>query len=182
MYQQSEIESVARLMADAAIQHIDTMQPRIFLMGPDMGTNDPAADLRRELKQRCESLGLTIVAEHPQVDEAGKEGLGELFDLTRWELRIASDSEVVVIIPASPGSFAELGLFSMRSKICPKMLVLFHTDFENDDSYLQQGPKKAAQTRHAKIVFIDYSDFDEAWAKVSSFIQLAKAKMADDLL
>jgi hypothetical protein len=178
----TEIEKIAKEMLDASMEHIDSIKPSVFLMGPDMAKDTPGAKLRREIRKRCDEIGLPITAEHPKVEETGKTGMGELYDLTRWELRIASRSDVVIILPDSPGSFAEFGLFSMRKRICPRMLIIFHKDYEDDDSYLQQGPRKAAERRHATVVFVAYSDVEEAWLNVSSYINETKASMADDMM
>lgn len=175
-----EIEKVAKLIAEDATADIESMKPKVFIMGPNIKDKQkPGSILRRKLAQRCWNEGLPITTEHPALEAGGSSGLGEGFDLTTWELYVAKNSELIIIIPDSPGSFAELGLFSTRQKTCPRTIILFDKQHKGKrKSFIFRGPRKAAKRRGAKIHFVDYTNIDNIWEKVTSYIKLAKEVMA----
>ncbi len=181
MDREIEIGTFAKDTLDFAQEYIDSMRPCVLLLGPDMDGDGPSAKLRRELSQLCWELGTTILTEHDEIEKAGKKITGGARNLARWEILVAQKSHLVIIIPDSPGSFAELGTFSQIDKICSKMLVLFDKQYKKDKSYLQRGSRKAAEERRAAVLFVDYSEVDKVWQKVSSYIKTEKGKMADKL-
>jgi hypothetical protein len=77
-------------------------------------------------------------------------------------------------IPDSPGSFAELGLFSLSDDICPKLLIIFDSHYHGDNSYLQRGPKICAENRRAMIEYLDYTNIENVWSVVESHINVVK--------
>lgn len=181
MDRESEIRKFAKATRDYAIEYVHSMRPHILLMGPDMGGDKTGAKLRKELGKRCWELGTTILTEHDDIEQAGKKITGGIHNLTRWEIMVASRSHLVIIIPDSPGSFAELGALAQIGDICSKMLVIFDKQYEKDDSYIQRGPRRAAEERRAVTLFIDYSRFDKVWEVVQHYIMIEKAKMAEKL-
>lgn len=181
MGREDRIRNFAKVTLDFATEYINSMRPDILLMGPDMDGVAIGAILRKELSKRCWELGTTILTEHKDIEEAGKKITGGIRNLTTWEIMVARRSHLVIIIPDSPGSFAELGALALIDKICSKMLVLFNKQYEKDDSYIQRGPRKAAEDRRAVIQFVDYSKFDKVWKVVSHYIMIEKSKMAEKL-
>gem|GEM_PF-3689704 len=62
-------------------------------------------------------------------------------DLSVIEETIASTVDSLLMFPESPGSFAELGLFSANTNICQKMLVAVAHEYQGD-SFIILGPIK----------------------------------------
>ena len=60
-------------------------------------------------------------------------------NLTEFETLIAEISDCVIIIPESPGSYAELGCFSVSTEIRRKILVVAKNEFQ-DESFINNGP------------------------------------------
>ncbi|WP_407439883.1 retron St85 family effector protein [Lelliottia sp.] len=60
--------------------------------------------------------------------------------LLHLEEQLAQAVDLIVLIPESPGSFAELGAFSMREDLAQKTLVLRQSKFKSDKSFINHGP------------------------------------------
>lgn len=174
----TDIRKVAKRTEEEVKMSIEAEKPEILLMGPKLDSTSQGARLRRELAQLCSNCGLTVTLEHPAMEKAGAHSLGKSYNLTHWELWVAKRSQVLIIIPDSPGSFAELGLFSMQPGACRKMIVLFSKEHRGTESYIQRGPRRSAKKLGAAVPFVDYGRVDKAWKKVSSYIQGVKEEMA----
>jgi hypothetical protein len=171
-------EIAAKLHA-ATQKAIDQQKPTVLLLGPTLGTKSDGSILRKELKERIWGIGVTVLAEHDDMKKVARKSLKSVNNLARLELHIAKIVDLVVIIPDSPGSFAELGMFAIQRPFCHKMVMLLRKEFKKDKSYIQLGPRKYAEELRAEPVFIDYKDIDSAWKILKSFVYRAKAEMAD---
>ena len=179
MNRDTAIAKFAKDASDFARDYINAMKPHILLLGPDTNGIGEGARLRKELSKRCWALATTVFTEHSEIEKAARKHTSTASNLTRWEILVAKRSQVIIIIPDSPGSFAELGAFAQLRDICPRMLILFDKQYKKDGSYIQRGPKKAAEERRAVIWFVDYSEIDKIWKKVSNFIMMEKGRMAE---
>jgi hypothetical protein len=61
-------------------------------------------------------------------------------DLVSFERHLAELSSVIVLILESPGSIAELGLFSVVEEFQKKLLVFIETDHYKTSSFIKLGP------------------------------------------
>jgi len=174
-----EMRKIASRLHIETQKAIGQQKPTVLLLGPTMSANNDGSVLRKELQKRIWSIGVTVLAEHDEMKKVARKSLRSVNNLSRLEIYIAKIVDLVVIIPDSPGSFAELGMFAVRKSVCHKMVILFRKKFKGDKSYIQLGPRKYAEGMRAKPVFIDYADIDNAWKKVAVFINNVKAEMAD---
>ncbi len=140
----------------------------------------PSVRLRREILRRCRGVGIAtgIRPEEPALIEAAKDLFGDNYDLCKYEYRLVKRSDFIVILPDSPGSFAEFGLFSSYKSICEKSLILFDRRHQDDDSYIMHGPLIVSEGFNSTVRFVDYGDVDEGWNEVVKF---AEAKRADKI-
>ncbi|GAG09872.1 unnamed protein product, partial [marine sediment metagenome] len=79
------------------------------------------------------------------------------------------------IIPDSPGSFAEFGLFALEPNICAKSVVLLDKSEKKINTFLRQGPAKAYGIRKATVMRVDYGEREEVWNRVEKELQRHKA-------
>lgn len=84
----------------------------------------------------------------------------------------SNDTDAIIMLPSSPGSFMEFGAFSNIRPICEKMIVIVDQEYESATNYMNSGPIKAAKTNHAEVHFIDYTDFDRCWHFVKRFVEV----------
>lgn len=69
-------------------------------------------------------------------------------DLSIIESTIAQTVDSLLLFPESPGSFAELGLFSANEEVSQKMLVAVQHEYQGD-SFIILGPVKQINARSA---------------------------------
>lgn len=155
----------------------------VLVLGPDPRNRDlDAARLRKEIVKRCQASGTSVMAEHKELIEVARKMLGSGHNLCTYEVALAKVCDLIVLLPASPGSFAEAGLFAMRKEACAKSLVLFDREYSNDESYLMLGPARSFEFRRAKVEYVDYTKVDEVWKLVEAAIEQVKATKVDDEL
>ncbi|EAT0463957.1 UDP-3-O-(3-hydroxymyristoyl)glucosamine N-acyltransferase, partial [Salmonella enterica] len=79
--------------------------------------------------------------------------------LLSLEQQLAEAVDLIILIPESPGSFAELGAFSTRKELAEKMLVLRQKKYKADKSFINHGPIRLVRSAKGKILDIPH-DFD----------------------
>lgn len=170
------------------------LQYKVFLAGPYIettgkrpgrGEKNKAKRLRHALYHRLSEFGWVVtLGEYTKLVDAAKPLLGARNNAASAELLHAKQStDAIVMLPSSPGSFLELGAFSLHTDVCQKMLIVIDKKHEADDpNYLNTGAIPAAKLKGAKVTFIDYDDHDTCWASVEEFIvdqghRVAEAKL-----
>lgn len=76
------------------------------------------------------------------------------YDLLTLEGFLADNSDLILIVCESPGSFAELGAFVNNERTLNKVVVLIQTKYKNAKSFIMQGPVRYVQSRVKKMLFI----------------------------
>jgi hypothetical protein len=71
-------------------------------------------------------------------------------DLISFEEDIARIASLVLVIPESPGSLAELGAFAANDIIRRALRVIMQQRFENDESFIRFGPIELLIKRHGR--------------------------------
>ena len=143
----------------------------IVVMGPGLDETTDAAVLRRDIIDAASEYGVTIQPEHRGLIETSEELLEGGHHLTAFETHLVAISDLVVLIPDSPGSLCELGLFSTYEEAAKKMLVLASDDYPRQGTYVSDGPLTAAAHNLAEVHYLNYSDFDTAWRHVKNRLQ-----------
>lgn len=100
-------------------------------------------------------------------------------DLLSLEGLLADSVDAIVLIPESPGSFAELGAFANDEKLRNKLICVVDEKYKKDKSFINQGPlrlvKKANQ--HG-LIFIDPNNIEEEIDKLISSLRKMKRTSA----
>jgi hypothetical protein len=153
---------------------------RVFLCGKalptDLLTNHLQAHLRAYLWERLERelqgcqvfLGehtnlikqYELASGHPIANDDQMQSV----NLAHFEATLAKWAHLVVIFPESPGSFAELGMFSIAPKIGRKLLLMMDNRYETHQSFINRGPVRAAEKNGARVHFVDYEN--SAWESI----------------
>ena len=161
---------------------IDRQKPEVLLLGPKMDGEGDSSRLRRELKERLWGLGLPVYAEHAEMVRAAKKGFKSCDNLSRLELHIAHIVQLIILIPDSPGSFAELGLFAHHEEISRRLVILYNKRAKGvTKSFIFLGPIKYADELKVEILPTDYRKIERVWAKIVKYIEREKTRMADSL-
>ncbi len=164
-----------------------SLQLNVFVAGPyvDLEKDYPlpsygraSARLRHYLVDQIEGAGNVVqVGEHGALlEEVGKR-YTQLANAHVSELTIAKEkSHALIVIPDSPGSFAELGTWASDEALCNKMLILADQTFKDSKGYVNIGPFILASHSHARLHFIDYADLKAALAIVSDFLDFIASR------
>jgi len=156
----------------------------VLVLGPDISGTEltSAARLRYEIWNRCRDFGASVKGEHSRLIAAAKKHFGDGYNLCTYEIMLAKTVDLVVIVPESAGSIAELGLIALINDVGPKTLVLFSKHRRYQKSYIMDGPRKSLEFRRAKIEFVDYEDVDSSWKIVRGAIQKTRILKIDRTL
>ncbi len=98
-------------------------------------------------------------------------------DLLSLEGLLADSVDAIVLIPESPGSFAELGAFANDELLRSKLICIVDKKYKKDKSFINQGPLRLAKKANPfGLIFIDPDDIDEEIDKlISSLRKMKKA-------
>ena len=183
---QRKIEA-ARFRRAAQAAEIDFV---VFLAGPFIepydeakSSNTAASLLRFRLFQLLQSAGYEVsLGEYRELIDSYKKELGNHHNAAAAELDHARDvASLVIMIPDSPGSFAEIGAFSMEKGICEKMIVLANAEHSGSTGYLNTGPVACARALGSEIAQVDYSKIDECFKVVKTFSDKVKSRVLLDM-
>jgi hypothetical protein len=152
----------------------------VFLGGPFIEPTERAksiysksAELRYELFHRLQAQEFMVsLGEYKELIESYREALGDKHNAVAAEVNHAkSGADAIVLIVDSPGSFAEIGAFSLIPQICEKMMIISSVAHEKSDGYVATGPIVLARAFRARIEYLDLSDFDRVEQVVLEFLK-----------
>lgn len=105
-------------------------------------------------------------------------------DLLSLENLLADSVDVIVIIPESAGSFAELGAFANNEKLRNKLVCVIDIKYKKDKSFINQGPVKLIKSVNKDgVVYIEEAKLNKNdYGKVGSFLYLSKDPEIEKIL
>ena len=149
---------------------------QVLVLGPRMDAEEHGSVLRKHLYQRAKGFGAVVTGELRDLIRASKKAKGAGYNLCDYELDLANTVDAIVLIPASPGSFAEFGLFATTDEICEKSIVLCDKEFSRDNSFVNKGTKRAYKQNNAEVHNINYLDLAGAWKLVKQFLEVRRSR------
>lgn len=93
------------------------------------------------------------------------------YDLLTLERFLANNSDIIMIVCESPGSFAELGAFVNNKDTFEKVVVLLQTKYKNVNSFIRQGPVEYVIKKNKNSVIYFNNDIDEAINKIKKYLR-----------
>lgn len=77
-------------------------------------------------------------------------------DLLSLENLLAKSVDTIIMIPESPGSFAELGAFANDESLRKKMICILDIKYKKNKSFINQGPVKLVKNVNSEhVLFLD---------------------------
>lgn len=92
------------------------------------------------------------------------------YDLFTLENFLAENSDLIMIVCESPGSFTELGAFTSNDKTLSKLVVLIQKKYKNDKSFIMQGPVRYIETQDKKKIIYFNNDLDDMERAVAGYL------------
>lgn len=92
------------------------------------------------------------------------------YDLFTLENFLAENSDLIMIVCESPGSFTELGAFTSNEKTRRKLVVLIQKKYKNDKSFIMQGPVRYIEKHDKKNVIYFNNDLDDMEKVVEGYL------------
>lgn len=137
---------------------VQSGKPFVFLFGGPIPSNGNAEVEPPSVRSRLLDF---FVHKRPAfvsslvVPEEFKDWLNDAVypDLLSFEKDLVSTASLVVIALESPGSLAELGVFSADPALRQKMLIIVNTSHFEQDSFIVLGPLRTVNTDRNVLVF-----------------------------
>ncbi len=96
-------------------------------------------------------------------------------DLLSLEGLLAESVDAIVLIPESPGSFAELGAFANDEKLRKKLICIIDNKYKKDKSFINQGPLKLVKEANSMgLIFVDSNDIGNVIDKLTTSLNIMK--------
>lgn len=153
---------------------VNTYKTTIFLCGADIAQKDK---LRYQIAQSLSNWWYSFQYDIIYPEDIFEELLygSHTKDLLSLENLLAESVDAVVLIPESPGSFAELGAFANDEKLRSKLICIVDKKYKKDKTFINQGPLKLVKktNKHA-LIFVDPKDISKELAKL--YYSLRKMK------
>ena len=96
--------------------------------------------LRAEIEKRQKKLCKDDVSIYYPEDLFSEILARKKTDLLSLEEILAENSDLIIIVCESPGSFTELGAFVNNDATCKKVTAFVQSKYKNDKSFINQGP------------------------------------------
>ena len=93
------------------------------------------------------------------------------YDLLTLEKFLASNSDIILIVCESPGSFTELGAFVNKSETLEKVVVLLQTKYKNAKSFIRQGPVEYVRMNNKDNVIYFNNNIGELVEKIEKYLK-----------
>ena len=98
-------------------------------------------------------------------------------NLLSLENLLAENSDIICVLPESPGSLVEFGAFTNNNQTLDKLFVFMDNKYKKDKSFIITGPVKYIRSQKSKdrVVFYDCSNINEGvFNLVSNFKKFKK--------
>lgn len=102
------------------------------------------------------------------------------------EDRLAQLSDIVILVVESPGTFAELGAFSLSPSLRIKLLPILEIRYRGSGSFIETGPVRwvDAQSNFGPSIWVDHNSILDAAGEITARIQPlrdTRATLVDDI-
>jgi len=143
----------------------NTFKTTIFLCGADILQKDKVRYKIAEIMKQNWFFSYDIIFPEDIFDELLYSSKKR--DLLSLEGLLADSVDAIILIPESPGSFAELGAFANDEKLRKKLICLVDRKYKRDKSFINQGPLKLVKKENSHgLIFIDPNNIANEMSKL----------------
>jgi len=150
----------------------------MFLCGADISIKDKLRyKIANEFKNFWNSYWYEIIYPEDIFDELLYSSRSK--DLLSLENLLADSVDVILMIPESPGSFAELGAFANNEKLRAKIVCIIDEKYKKNKSFINQGPiKLIKKANKSGVLFIDPNDLSNEMDEIKYAINFTRKNSA----
>lgn len=168
----NELKIVAEIIRDKIFVPSFSWKTTVFLCGADLSDNTTGRHKMAKLFDQNNRYKL-LYPEDLFDDLMAGQGQHSLLVL---ENILADSVDVIVLLPESPGSFAELGAFANNSRLANKLIFVGQKKYAKKKSFINYGPVrliKASET--GKAFNITYNDLESEDIKAKIYKRINDA-------
>ena len=180
----SDCKTLATKIRNDVFKPVNTYKTTIFLCGADISKKDK---MRYQIAQSLNSLLYSFQYDIIYPEEIFEELLfgSRGNDLLSLENLLAESVDAIVLIPESPGSFAELGAFANNEKLRSKLICIIDDKYKKDKSFINKGPLKlVSKTNKHALIFVNPNEIPKEVAKLNTSLKKMKknsSKVSDKI-
>jgi hypothetical protein len=160
--QNSELKILAEEIRDNVFVPSVGRKRTVFLCGADL--NDRTTG-RHKMAKLLKSKKNYEVLYPEDIFEDLMYGQGQ-YSLLELENVLASSVDAIILLPESPGSFAELGAFASNEKLVCKIVCIGEKKYKKRKSFINYGPLRIIKSNATgKLINISYDDIESDYKK-----------------
>lgn len=173
-FSSEEIKQISFKIKEDIFKPTNTYKTTIFLCGASLRDNLTLRSRVAEiLAKKWYSYRYDIIYPEDIFDDLLYGSQGN--DLLSLEGLLAESVDAILLIPESPGSFAELGAFDNDDKLRKKIICIIDKKFKDDKSFINQGPLKLIKkVNKDNLLYFDLNDLDNEIYKLSKALSRIK--------
>ncbi len=174
----NDCKKLAKRIRDDFYKPLNTWKTNMFLCGADISMKDKLRfKIANEFKNIWNSYRYEIIYPEDIFDELLYSSRSK--DLLSLENLLADSVDVIIMIPESPGSFAELGAFANNENLRTKIICVIDEKYKKNKSFINQGPIKLIKKANKNgVVFINPNDLSDKMDEIKSAINFTKKNSA----
>ena len=152
----SQLSDIANIIKDQIYVPVFEKKRTIFLCGADIKDKTQGRyKMASLLKVNQTKIDYELLYPESLFDDL-LAGQGQ-HSLLALENILASSVDAIVLLPESPGSFAELGAFSSNPNLVNKLICIANQRYKNKRSFLNYGPNRLIKASNTgKVINVDY--------------------------
>jgi hypothetical protein len=181
-----DLEIIAKKILDNIFRPVNLSKINIFLCGASINDQKKIRYFIAErLKKSKYSYIYNLIYPEDIFDELLYGNQSQ--DILSLENLLADSVDVIIIIPESAGSYAELATFANNERLREKIICINEIRYSKTRSFINQGPiKLIKKTNKHNVIFIDLNlvsdNFDKKLFELCSSIKQSKEQKSKENL
>ena len=160
-------KEIVKKIYEEVFLHVHHSNIDLFLCGG--ASNKLKKSNRDQLRKRLEN-DKKISVFYPEelfVELSSKKKKYDLFTLEKF---LADNSDLIIIVCESPGSFTELGAFVSNLNTLNKLVVLIQKKYKKDKSFVMLGPVRYIEKNNKKNIIYFNNNLDDMGKAVKEYL------------
>lgn len=184
MLSSADCRRLTAVVKEKFLKAVTSYKTTIFLCGADITLKDRMRfKVAEALERHYYSHWIDIV--YPEAIFEELLYSSKTSDLLSLENLLAESVDVIILIPESPGSFAELGAFANDEKLRSKIICVLDKKYKKHKSFINQGPVKLIKkVNNSGVIYVNPDDIRSELDKLINSIKKIKkssTKRADKI-